>query len=98
MTGVLKDVLIDLPNRFRTLQENLDEEDRRGATREAHTIKGIAKLLGDAVMSSLALEMEAAAANGDLEIVRMQLPDLDGQITLLCAEVNAALAKFPPSS
>ena len=74
---VMAGFLGDAPKLIAALRDRLDAGDTPGTLRDAHTIKGAAAAVGGEAMRAVAMEMERAAAAGDMEAATARLPDLE---------------------
>ena len=73
----------DIPLQMTALRGYLEKGDGAAVERQAHTIKGAAANVGGNALRSVALQMEAAAKTGDLDIARALLYDLERQFASL---------------
>ena len=80
-----------------TLDRELAAGDAAAIRRAAHTLKGSANLFAASRVSQLALDVEKAAANDDLETVRQEMPRLRSEVERMLAELREFLDK-PPSA
>jgi len=73
----------DIPLQMTALRGYLEKGDGAAVERQAHTIKGAAANVGGNALRAVALQMEAAAKTGDLDIARACLYDLERQFASL---------------
>ncbi|MBT3289589.1 MAG: PAS domain S-box protein, partial [Victivallales bacterium] len=71
--------LEDTPRQMEILREYLAATDPEGAERQAHAIKGAAASVGGEALRAVAFVMERATRNGDLELAKASMQDLDTQ-------------------
>ncbi len=74
---LIDELLADAPRLIATLREAVDGGDTEAARRAAHTLKGNGRTFGAERFSSLSYQLEASAAEGDLDAVRAHLDALD---------------------
>ena len=82
--------LEDTPLRIEALQAHLETGDVAGADLEAHSIKSSAANVGGPGLVRVAREMESSGRSGDLESIRMRMPELQEQFRLLKEAIEAA--------
>ena len=75
--------LKDIPQRFDTLRECLNEGNVQGAERLTHLIKGASASVGGIVLTAVAFKMEKASRAGDLAAVRERVDELEFEFTRL---------------
>ena len=75
--GILLDFLQASVQDVEQLQRALQAVDTKATAREAHKIKGAARLVGAVEMAEVAEQMEHAAKSGDLHAVLAASPDLN---------------------
>jgi len=73
----------DIPRQIEALRGYLDAVDARGVERQAHTIKGASANVGGECLRVVAFEMEKAGRAGDLDAVKIHMPELDAQFHVL---------------
>jgi HPt (histidine-containing phosphotransfer) domain-containing protein len=66
---LVDELLDDAPRQLASLRESAARGDAEGARRAAHTLKGNGRTFGAEELSALGLELESAAAGGDLDAV-----------------------------
>jgi HPt (histidine-containing phosphotransfer) domain-containing protein len=66
---LVDELLQDAPRQLAALRESAAGGDAEGARRAAHTLKGNGRTFGAAELSEVGLELENAAAGGDLNAV-----------------------------
>lgn len=81
----------DSPKRSASLGEALDAGDANEASRLAHSLKGMCGVVRSDDLVTLALNMEHAAKNGDLEKTRKQHTKFVETLKLVHAEINTYL-------
>jgi HPt (histidine-containing phosphotransfer) domain-containing protein len=74
---LLDELLDDAPNQLANLRNAVAAGDAEAARRAAHTLKGNGRTFGAPELSTLAQELEASSADGDLDAVRSRLDELD---------------------
>lgn len=74
---IVSGFLVDLPKQIEALRLHLREEDQRSSRHICHNIKGAAANIAAPGLRKTASEMEAAAKEGDMELVRSLLPELE---------------------
>jgi HPt (histidine-containing phosphotransfer) domain-containing protein len=79
IVGFLKDT----PLQIQALKDFLAKNDQDGASRQAHTIKGSAAVLGGEALRAIATEMEKCGNLGDLAGMRTRVDEMDLQFELL---------------
>ena len=90
--AILPDIIQSLFQETEALFKSLNDDDQPAAARAAHTARGLA---GSACAHSampLAKAMEEAARQGDLNLVRKQLPFWENALRDLAVEVRAWVA------
>jgi HPt (histidine-containing phosphotransfer) domain-containing protein len=87
LAELIDEFLEDGPRQLQALREAAGADDADRARRAAHTLKGNGRTFGAAALSDLCLELETAAAAGDLDAVRARLDAVDDAWT----ELQAAL-------
>ncbi|MFZ2956596.1 MAG: response regulator [Candidatus Ozemobacteraceae bacterium] len=85
---LIKDFLVDLPRQILALKEFLDAGNVPSTERQAHTIKGASANVGGEALCAVALKMEKAARDGDLEFVKAAFTELQQQFELLKKEIT----------
>ncbi|WP_319583018.1 Hpt domain-containing protein [uncultured Pseudodesulfovibrio sp.] len=70
--------LEDCPKRVAELTEALDAGDVTSGTKLAHSLKGMCGVVRADALSRLALEIEYAGRNGDLDLMRERFGDFNG--------------------
>jgi PAS domain S-box-containing protein len=78
----------DIPRQMEALRTFLDAEDRLGAERQAHTIKGAAANVGGGVLFAVAFEIEKAAGDGDLKSAGKRLAEMEKAFDRLREEME----------
>jgi len=73
---IVETFLSDIPVQIESLGELLEKEDIAGVRRQAHTVKGAAANVCAEALKDLAIEMEQAAAAGNLSSVRADMDRL----------------------
>ncbi|MCX6081198.1 MAG: response regulator, partial [Chloroflexi bacterium] len=79
ITGFLKET----PLQIQTLKDFLAKDDLESSSRQAHTIKGSAAVLGGEALRAIANEMEKCGNQGDLAGMRTRLDEMDLQFERL---------------
>jgi HPt (histidine-containing phosphotransfer) domain-containing protein len=74
---LVDELLADAPRQLASLREAASSGDAEGARRAAHTLKGNGRTFGAEELSALGLELETAAADGDLDTVLSRLDAID---------------------
>jgi len=69
--------LDDMPNHLAALKSHLEARDAGAAGRRAHSMKGAAACVSAIALHNHALEMEHAAAAGNLHAIAARLPELE---------------------
>jgi len=69
LAELIDDFLADAPGQLESLRKAVTSGDATGATRAAHTLKGISRTFGAGELATLCQEAEAAAGAGDLAAV-----------------------------
>ena len=69
--------LADMPIQIELLKNMVESNDVLGAATQAHKIKGAASNVGGMALSAVALKIEQAGKNGEIEVVRQNLPKLE---------------------
>ncbi|WP_319541641.1 Hpt domain-containing protein [uncultured Pseudodesulfovibrio sp.] len=82
--------LEDCPIRTESLVDALDTNDAVTASKMAHSLKGMCGVVRADVLSELALDMELAAREGQLDLVR----ELYAQFSDFLEQVNIQLEAF----
>ena len=77
---VIAGFIEDCPKQIAQLRERIDAGDRRGAQRQAHTLKGAAATVAGPRMRTTAREIEVAAENGDLSRAASLVPQLEDEL------------------
>ncbi len=80
---IVDSFLEDYPKQIELLTQAGKSGDFKTAERTAHTIKGIAATLGSEAIKSLALKMEKAAADKNLDFVSEKISSLTSYLNLL---------------
>jgi HPt (histidine-containing phosphotransfer) domain-containing protein len=70
---LVDELLADAPRQLAALKEAASSGDAEGARRAAHTLKGNGRTFGAVELAALGLELETAAADGDLATVLTRL-------------------------
>ena len=70
---LVDELLADVPRQLATLREAASSGDAERARRAAHTLKGNGRTFGAGELSALGLDIETAAAAGDLATVLTRL-------------------------
>jgi HPt (histidine-containing phosphotransfer) domain-containing protein len=89
LAELIDELLDDAPRQLATLRAAVTAGDAESARRAAHTLKGNARTFGAAELASPCQEAEAAAAEGDLDAVRLRLDDIDAAWDHVRAELTA---------
>jgi CheY-like chemotaxis protein/HPt (histidine-containing phosphotransfer) domain-containing protein len=76
---IISDFLDDIPTQIQALRECLEQGDVLNAQRRVHTIKGVSANVGGEALREAALELEKAAATGDLTADRALMAELEAQ-------------------
>lgn len=79
----------DSPVRSASLDEALKADDANGASRLAHSLKGMCGVVRAEELVKLALTMEASAKNGELDKTREQYTTFVDLLTKAHDEMNA---------
>jgi HPt (histidine-containing phosphotransfer) domain-containing protein len=74
---LVDELFADAPRQLAALREAASSGDAEGAHRAAHTLKGNARTFGAEELAALGLELETAAADGDLATVLNRLDAMD---------------------
>jgi len=82
---VAEGFLEDMPCQIELLKGCLEAGDAPGVESRSHTIKGASANIGGEALRAVAFEMEKSGKMGDLEAIRILLPDLDTQFVRLRA-------------
>ncbi len=82
--------LKDIPRQIDILRGYLETGDGLRAERQAHTIRGAAANVGGDVLCVAAIEIEKAAAAGDLEECKVRMAELEAQFKRLKEEMDRA--------
>jgi signal transduction histidine kinase/DNA-binding response OmpR family regulator len=90
--SIMEDALTEIPKSLDGLQGYCAAGDLKSAHLASHTLKGMAGNLGTAMLREIALQIETAAKEGDLEATRQLLPDLEQCCTRTLQEIGAQLA------
>ena len=80
---VLEAYLGDVPNQIGDLERAISDGDATIAHRIAHTLKGASGSVGATVLQEMALHMETAAEQGDLDAVKMKLDEFEREFEFL---------------
>lgn len=80
--------LEDMPIQIAELKSCLEAGDAPGAELRLHTIKGASAGVGGKALSGLASEMEQFGSNGDLNAIRVRLPELEKRLLVLKAALK----------
>jgi len=88
---VINSFLADFPQQIESLKALVSADDIQNISRQAHTIKGIASAVGGDVIHNMAIEMENAAKNGNLNFVKTNIPELDIQFQNLKQQLKVFL-------
>jgi len=88
---VINSFLADFPQQIESLKALVSADDIQNISRQAHTIKGIAAAVGGDVIHNMAIEMENAAKNGNLNFVKTNIPELDIQFQNLKQQLKVFL-------
>ncbi|SDM88672.1 PAS domain S-box-containing protein [Geoalkalibacter ferrihydriticus] len=81
--SVIEGFLEDVPGQIENLRNSLQGADMEGAERQAHTIQGLAGLVGGDRLRALVLPMEQMLMNGDLEGARARLANMQSEFEAL---------------
>ncbi len=73
---ILQGFLEDIPRQIDALRDYLEAGDIAGAELQAHSIKGASANVGAEHLRAVALELEQAGKNGDLESIKMRMDEL----------------------
>lgn len=73
---LIDELLTDAPQQLATLREAATAGDAETTRRAAHTLKGNGRTFGATEFASLCQEVEAAAANGDLDVALLRSADI----------------------
>lgn len=84
--------LEDSPKRMSALTEALEANDAETVSKLAHSLKGMCGVVRADSLSYLALEMEHAARNGKLDVVRGRRAELKDQLERVSAIMNRFLS------
>lgn len=87
---LVQDFLQDAPAHVRALSEMIAADDARGAERTAHFIKGAAAAIGADAMWEVALGLENAGKNGDMEALVAGAPALELELERLRKAADAS--------
>ena len=90
--SILHDALTEIPKSVASLQESCAGGDTGKIGLTSHTIKGMAAYLCTPALREIALKMESAAKEGDLNAARELLPELER----LSLETVEAIRAFSP--
>ncbi|MBF0452821.1 MAG: PAS domain-containing protein [Candidatus Magnetomorum sp.] len=82
-TIIIKNFLKDMPLQINKLKEYLKTGDTFEAYIQAHTIKGVAGNIGGERMRGVALSLEIASKNGELNTMKEYMPELEKQFECL---------------
>jgi HPt (histidine-containing phosphotransfer) domain-containing protein len=74
---LVDELLADVPRQLATLREAASSGDAETARRAAHTLKGNGRTFGADELAALGLDIETAAAAGDLATVQTRLDAID---------------------
>lgn len=74
---LIDELLVDAPRQLQALRDGATAGDAETARRAAHTLKSNGRTFGAAELASLCQEIEAAAANGDLDVALSRIADVD---------------------
>jgi len=83
--SILNDAITEIPKGVVILQEFCASGDLKDICLQAHTIKGMAAYLCAPALQEIALQMETAAKEGDLDAARDLLPELE-RLSVLTVE------------
>jgi len=86
--------LADVPVQIEKLKAAIDAGDSRLGGQQAHGIKGAAANLGGMALQGVAFSMELAGKAGDLEALRILLPDLQKRFAVLKDAMENGGGKF----
>jgi HPt (histidine-containing phosphotransfer) domain-containing protein len=81
--------LANSPARVQQIRAGVEGNDAQEAERGAHSLKSSAANVGGEEVRRIALEMEGAAARGDLEAVRSLMPMLEEAFRRTCTALEA---------
>jgi CheY-like chemotaxis protein len=84
--------LSDIPIQIEKLRRHLEDEDADAAVRQAHTIKGASANVGGQILSEVALKMETAGKERDMNKMKMLLPALAWEFERLREAMHACEA------
>ena len=76
-TELIDEFLDDAPRQLQALRVSATAGDAETTRRAAHTLKGNGRTFGATELALLCQEVEAAAANGDLDVARSRIGEVD---------------------
>ena len=87
---LVDEFLADAPRQLQSLREAATAGDAEACRRAAHTLKGNGRTFGAEELAALCLEVETAAAAGDLDAVLPRLEEIDQAWEQVRAALDAA--------
>lgn len=84
--------LENIPVQIQALKDHVNDGDVSSAHRVAHSLKSAAASIGGDAMSAVAREMEQTSMAGDIEGIRIRLPDLEMRFEQLRQAISKALS------
>lgn len=84
----------DAPARLAMLGQSVAAGDFEGATRAAHSLKGMCGVLKDETLTTLALGLEMSARKNNLEALNTGLPILRQAMALALGRIQEFLAEL----
>ncbi|WP_045212682.1 Hpt domain-containing protein [Desulfonatronovibrio magnus] len=96
--------LESIPKNIEALKKFIEQGQKEGATREAHSIKGNSGNVSCLAMAEIAGMLEKAGHSGNLKHMKQHMPELERQFEICMAEIkkqcrrkiNQRLNKLPP--
>ncbi|MFO7749404.1 MAG: PAS domain S-box protein [Desulfobacteraceae bacterium] len=85
---ILKVYLKCVPENIKALKSFIKQGQNEGATREAHSIKGVSANTGCLAISEIAEEMETAGRSENLMQMKTLMPELERQFEICVAEIK----------
>ncbi|MEA2060005.1 MAG: ATP-binding protein [Thermodesulfobacteriota bacterium] len=95
--NIVQGFIQDIPRQIETLSQFHEKKDIQGAQRQAHTIKGAAANTGGEALKAMALEMEEAGKNGDLDGIKNRMDGLQREFHRLRQEMEKTLGDCAPN-
>ena len=86
---ILNEFITSMPAGLDSLDRMLEAGDDNGVLTQVHSFKSASASLGGKALSAIALEMEQAARNGDLDSVRTKVPALRAAFAQFKSAVEA---------